>query len=96
MLYLIGYDINTTTKQGAKRLNAVAKACCNYGQRVQNSLFECNLDESNYLKLKQELLKMIDSKEDSIRIYHLGKKYTKKIEHYGIKESLDIEDILIL
>lgn len=96
MLYLIGYDVNTLTKEGRRRLYRVAKECCNYGQRVQNSLFECNLDANKYLELKNKLLKTINQKEDSLRIYNLGKKYRTKIEHYGIKDSFDLEDTLIL
>lgn len=96
MLYLIGYDVNTTTATGKKRLNKVARVCCNYGQRVQNSLFECNLDASNYLEVKNKLLGIINKEEDSLRIYKLGGKYKTKVEHYGTKESIDMEEPLIL
>lgn len=96
MMYLVGYDVNTTTAKGKKRLNKVAKLCCNYGQCVQNSLFECDLDSAQYVKFKDSLLDIADLKEDSIRIYHLGKKYQLKIEHFGIKDTYDPEDTLIL
>ncbi len=96
MLYLIGYDVSTTTKNGKKRLTKVAKICCNYGQRVQNSLFECNLSGSQYVKVKSELLQIVKLEEDSLRIYNLGSKYSNKVEHYGIKETCDMEGILIL
>ena len=96
MLYLIGYDVNTTTKSGCRRLSKVAKMCCNYGQRVQNSLFECYLDGVQYVELKEKLLAIIDEEEDSLRFYNLGKKYSTKIEHYGTKETYDPEEPLIL
>lgn len=95
MLYLIGYDVSTVESSGRKRLTKVAKICCNYGNRVQNSLFECNLSGAQYVKIKSELLKAIDLEEDSLRIYNLGNKYTNKVEHYGAKESFDMEGLLI-
>ncbi|MED9852939.1 MAG: CRISPR-associated endonuclease Cas2 [Succiniclasticum sp.] len=96
MLILITYDVNTTSASGRRRLNKIAKLCCNYGQRVQNSVFECAVDYAKYLFLKNELLDLYDSEEDSIRIYNLGNNYSKKIEHFGIKESYDPEGILLL
>lgn len=96
MYVLIAYDVNTTTKEGARRLSKVAKHCQNYGQRVQNSLFECLIDYGSFLKFKQELLKLIDMKTDSIRFYYLGNKWDKKIEHIGAKENYKIDDTLIL
>ena len=95
MLFLIGYDVNTTSPSGSKRLNQVAKICCNYGQRVQNSLFECNLTEAQYIQLKHQLLDRIDLSTDSLRIYKLGKNYQIKIEHFGAKETYDPEGDLI-
>lgn len=95
MLYLIGYDVCTLDKIGKRRLAKVAKICCNYGQRVQNSLFECNLNGAQYVKVKNELLNIIKEKEDSLRIYNLGNKYKNKVEHYGIKETYDAEGDLI-
>ena len=95
MLYLIGYDVSTLDKVGKRRLNKVAKICCNYGQRVQNSLFECNLNGAQYVKVKSELLNIIRDDEDSLRIYNLGNKYENKVEHYGIKETYDAEGELI-
>lgn len=96
MLYLIGYDVSTTSSEGKKRLNKLAKECSNYGQRVQNSLFECNLDSSKYLELRNKLLKIINEEEDSLRLYNLGKKYTTKVEHHGIKDTFNLEDTIIL
>lgn len=96
MLLLITYDVCTQTKSGKKRLAKVAKICCNYGQRVQNSVFECDLDSSLYVLVKDKLLKTIDFEEDSIRFYNLGKNYNAKIEEYGTKKAYDPEGTLIL
>ena len=95
MLYLIGYDVSTVDGDGRKRLTKVAKICCNYGQRVQNSLFECNLSEAQYVMVKAELLDVINKDEDSLRIYNLGNKYSNKVEHYGTKNIPDMEGELI-
>lgn len=96
MLILITYDVNTETAAGRKRLAKIAKICCNYGQRVQNSVFECDLDASQMVIVKNQLLFDMDEEMDSIRIYNLGKKYSSKIEQYGKKESYDPEGNLIL
>jgi len=96
MLILITYDVNTETAAGRKRLAKIAKICCNYGQRVQNSVFECDLDTSQMVIVKNQLLFAMDEEMDSIRIYNLGKKYSSKIEQYGKKESYDPEGNLIL
>lgn len=96
MLVLISYDVSTVERSGRKRLSKVAKICCNYGQRVQNSVFECNLDAALLVKVKQELLKTINLEEDSIRFYNLGNKYNNRIEQYGKKVSYDPEGTLIL
>lgn len=74
----------------------IAKICCNYGQRVQNSVFECDFDASQMVIVKNQLLFAMDEEMDSIRIYNLGKKYSSKIEQYGKKESYDPEGNLIL
>lgn len=96
MLVLISYDVSTIDKNGRKRLTKVAKICCNYGQRVQNSVFECDLDPALLVKVKHELLKVINLEEDSIRFYNLGNNYSKRIEHYGNKIAYDPEGTLIL
>ena len=96
MLILITYDVNTTTGAGRKRLMKIAKECVNYGQRVQNSVFECDLDAAMLVKVRKTLLEIINEDEDSLRIYNLGNKYTGKIEHYGIKDTYDPEGNLIL
>ena len=96
MLVLITYDVNTETAAGRKRLAKIAKICCNYGQRVQNSVFECDLDASQMIIVKDRLLNIMNRETDSIRIYNLGNKYASKIEQYGKKESYDPEGDLIL
>lgn len=96
MLVLITYDVSTKDAAGRKRLRKVAKECVNFGQRVQNSVFECILDASQLLKLKDKLLSIMDEEEDSIRFYNIGNRYQTKIEHFGIKESYEAEGVLIV
>ena len=96
MLVLITYDVSTEDSAGKTRLRKVAKECVNYGQRVQNSVFECLLDSSQVLVLKKRLLSLIDEKKDSLRIYYLGNNYQSKIEHYAFKDSYDPEGILMM
>lgn len=95
MLVLITYDVNTESSSGKSRLRRVAKLCEDYGQRVQNSVFECLLDSVQLLFVKEKLLNIIDEKEDSLRIYHLGEKYERKIESFGAKQSYDPQKPLI-
>ncbi len=96
MLVLITYDVNTETAAGRKRLRKIAKQCVNYGQRVQCSVFECLLDAAQLVTLKATLLELMDPETDSLRFYHLGNQYEKKIEHYGRKDSYRPEEALIL
>lgn len=96
ILVLITYDVSTQDAAGRKRLRKVAKECVNYGQRVQNSVFECVLDASQLLLLKDSLLSLIDEKQDSLRFYNLGNIYQTKIEHFGIKSSYEAEGTLII
>lgn len=95
MLVLITYDVNTTDAAGRKRLTKVAKTCVNYGQRVQNSVFECSLDNAQLIVVRDKLLKIIDTSQDSLRIYNLGNSYASRIEHYGVKEAYDPKDPMI-
>lgn len=95
MLVLITYDVSTTDSAGKKRLRKVAKACQNYGQRVQNSVFECIVDSTKFTALKIELESIIDHELDSLRFYRLGDNYKKKVIHIGAKESIDLEAPLI-
>ncbi|MGG0650930.1 CRISPR-associated endonuclease Cas2 [Bacillus mycoides] len=95
MLVLITYDVSTVSSTGQKRLRKVSKVCQNYGQRVQNSVFECVIDATQFTTLKMELIKIIDEDEDSLRFYQLGNNYKNKVEHIGVKESIDLESPLI-
>ncbi|MDD6050155.1 MAG: CRISPR-associated endonuclease Cas2 [Clostridiales bacterium] len=96
MLVLITYDVNTTTSAGRRRLRMVAKKCVAHGTRVQNSVFECVLDNSQYKLLKHELEQLIDTNFDSLRFYTLGNNYQNKVTHIGAKETFEIEGDLIL
>ena len=96
MLVLITYDVSTQDKAGKTRLRKVAKECVNYGQRVQNSVFECILDYSQALMLKDNLLSLVDEEKDSLRFYYLGNKYQAKVEHYGIKKGYEAEGVLMV
>ncbi len=96
MLVLITYDVNTETAAGRKRLRQVAKACVNYGQRVQNSVFECLLDAAQFAAFKAKLTALIDPETDSLRFYQLGNHYKNKVEHVGRAPSLSQDDILFV
>lgn len=96
LLVLITYDVSTMTSAGQKRLRKVSKVCQNYGQRVQNSVFECIVDAAQFTSLKIELASVIDETQDSLRFYQMGNNYKSKVEHIGVKESLDLEGPLIL
>lgn len=96
MMVLVSYDVNTTSSTGTKRLRKVAKICVNYGQRVQNSVFEINTDYGNFLKIKNQLIKVIDTEKDSLRFYYLGNNWHNKIEHIGAKEGYDSEGLLLI
>ncbi|MNB90522.1 CRISPR-associated endonuclease Cas2 [compost metagenome] len=96
MLVLITYDVSTTSPTGQSRLRKVSKICQNYGQRVQNSVFECVVDAAQFAALKIELTEAINMVEDSLRFYQLGNNYKNKVEHVGVKESIDLEGPLIL
>ncbi len=93
---LITYDVSTQDADGKKRLRKVAKECVNYGQRVQNSVFECMVDASQALLLKDKLLSLIDEKQDSVRFYYLGNQYQTKVEHFGVKDSYEAEGVLMI
>lgn len=96
MLILITYDVNTETPAGRRRLRKVAKECVNYGQRVQNSVFECIADAAKGREIKERLINIIDEETDSLRFYYLGNNYKGKVEHIGAKSSYDAEGPLIL
>jgi CRISPR-associated endoribonuclease cas2 len=96
MLILVTYDVNTETPAGCTRLRKVAKCCVRHGQRVQNSVFECVLDEAQFCALRHELTTLIDPEKDSLRFYNLGNKYTGKTQHIGAKPSYEAEGTLML
>lgn len=95
MLILVSYDVNTTTAAGRRRLRQIAKACQNWGIRVQDSVFECHLDWSQWLVLKAKLETICDPQLDSLRYYNLGNHYQNHIHHYGAKPTPDLgQDLL--
>ena len=96
MLILITYDVATSSEGGARRLRKVAKECVNYGHRVQNSVFECNLDSAQFVYLQHLLEQIIDKKQDSLRFYNLGKKGFSKVTHIGVEAPYDSETRCIL
>lgn len=96
MMVLISYDVSTTEVAGKARLRKVAKECQNHAQRVQNSVFEANLEYSNFLKLKARLMELIDPETDSLRFYYLGNNWKNRVEHFGAKETYDSEGVIIL
>ena len=96
MLVLITYDVSTEDLDGKRRLRHVAKQCVNYGQRVQNSVFECLLSPAQCKMLQHKLLSIINIEKDSLRFYYLGNNYKSKTEHFGTKQSYDPEGVLII
>ncbi len=96
MLVLVTYDVNTETKAGRSRLRRAAKACVNWGQRVQNSVFECLVDPTQFLELRHQLEAIIDPAQDSVRFYFLGNNWKRRVEHIGAKPSYDPEGPLIV
>lgn len=95
MLMLITYDVGTTTPAGRRRLRRVGRACLDYGQRVQNSVFECELDPAQWLELRARLIAEIVPSEDSLRFYRLGAEGRRRVEHVGAKPALDLEGPLL-
>ena len=85
MLVLITYDVSVVTKNGQRRLRNIAKACLDYGVRVQNSVFECEVEPAQYTVLRDKLLNTFDNEKDSLRFYHLGKRGRNRVEHFGAK-----------
>ena len=96
MMVLITYDVSTTTAQGARRLRRAAKACLDFGQRVQNSVFECQVDPAQWATLKHRLEDIIDPAHDSLRYYYLGKHWKRRVEHVGAKPSTDLDGPLVI
>jgi len=96
MLVLITYDVSTRDKEGQRRLRQVAKACKDWGQRVQHSVFECKLDPAQLATVRKRLTEIIDSSTDSLRFYNLGAKGQNRIEHIGAKPSDDLDGPLLV
>lgn len=96
MYVLITYDVSTVTPAGKSRLRRVAKTCLDYGQRVQNSVFECKVDPAQLVTLRARLLEIIDSGTDSVRFYHLGSNWQNKVEHHGANGGYDVDGTLVV
>ena len=96
MLVLVTYDVSTVSEGGQKRLRRIARACQDYGQRVQKSVFECLVDPAQWATLRQRLENEINSEEDSLRFYFLGANWKRRVEHVGSKPSYDPEGPLIV
>lgn len=96
MMVLITYDVNTQDAAGRRRLRLIARQCVNYGQRVQNSVFECVLDAAQCKELQHKLISLMDKERDSLRFYYLGNKYQAKVEHFGTKAPYEPEGVLMV
>ncbi|WP_436717774.1 CRISPR-associated endonuclease Cas2 [Roseiconus lacunae] len=96
MMVLVTYDVATANAAGKRRLSRVAKTCLNYGQRVQNSVFECLVTPDQWTNLRHELISEIDATEDSLRFYFLGSNYKHRVEHVGSNPTTDLDDPLII
>ncbi len=96
MMVLVSYDVMTSSEGGQKRLRRVAKECKNYGQRVQFSVFECNVDPAQWTLLRARLIGIIEDDKDSLRFYFLGSNWQRRVEHVGAKEVIDLEGPLIV
>ena len=90
MYVLVTYDVETMTSDGQRRLRQVARQCLNYGQRVQNSVFECSVSPAQFTELRLKLSDIIDHKKDSIRFYFLGNNYSKRVEYIGVVTSYNV------
>jgi len=95
MMVLITYDVNTESEAGKRRLHKVARACQDYGQRVQKSVFECLVDAAQLRQLQARLERIIDKEADSIRYYNLGNEWRNRVRHTGVNPGLDLEGTLI-
>lgn len=95
MMVLVSYDVSTINKEGRSRLRRISKACVNRGQRVQHSVFECDVDPAQWTQLKNLLIEIIDPENDSLRFYFLGSNWQRRIEHIGAKPSLDLKSDML-
>ena len=96
MYILVTYDVDTTDKSGQRRLRRVAKACLDYGQRVQNSVFECELTDVQFCILKERINEIIDHSLDSIRFYHLNRSENRRVEVMGLETAFNVDDAIII
>ncbi|KJV06848.1 CRISPR-associated endonuclease Cas2 [Methylocucumis oryzae] len=96
MLILVTYDVSFKSETGPKRLRRIAKQCQVYGQRVQYSVFEIEVDMAQWTRLKDALIKIIDETEDSLRFYYLGNNWERRVEHIGAKKPLDLNGLLLM
>lgn len=96
MLVLITYDVKTDSAAGRRRLRRIAQACLDFGQRVQYSVFECDVDPATWTALRARLLSEYDEREDSLRFYHLGSNWKRRVEHHGTKPATDFDGALII
>ena len=96
MMVLITYDVSTERPGGKRRLRRVARACKDYGQRVQLSVFECAVDPAQWVALRERLVREIDAEADSLRFYFLGANWKRRVEHVGAKPALDLDGPLVL
>ena len=94
-MVLVTYDVSTTSSEGRRRLRQVARKCLDFGQRVQNSVFECQITWEQWTRLRLDLLDLIDPSEDSLRFYMLGSRWHGRVEHHGVRPTIDLEDPLI-
>ena len=96
MQILVTYDVSTVSDGGKRRLRQAAKVCLDYGQRVQNSVFECQVDPAQLVEMRSRLLAIIDTDKDSLRIYMLGKEWNRRVEHHGAKEGFNPQGPLVV
>jgi CRISPR-associated protein Cas2 len=96
MQILVTYDVATSAEGGKRRLRRVAKVCLDFGQRVQNSVFECKIDSAQFVQLKSRILEIVDLENDSVRFYFLGSEWDGRVEHHGTKQSLNMDGPLII
>ena len=96
MLVVVTYDVSTTTSHGCRRLRKVAKECGNFGQRAQNSVFECVVNNEQWMRLRLRLLDIFNPDEDSLRFYYLGNNWKGHVEHHGAKAIVDVDEPLLI
>jgi CRISPR-associated protein Cas2 len=96
MLVVVSYDVDTTDAAGRRRLRRIAKVCQDYGQRVQFSVFECEVEPDAWIRLRHRLIEEMNAEKDSLRFYFLGADGKRRIEHAGVKMPLDLEGPLLL